>query len=257
MAFAELERRLVERDKAEIDAGFLDRGLRGRNGVGIEGAVFVEKHTGAENEVAGIPEIPVRDVTLGGLRIRLFDETLDCEHIFSERRGRADIAVFGRRAIRAHAEGDDLSIRRGVRSALACGDKARCVGHDMIGGKRDHDRIVAALKREGRAGRDRRSGIAPRRLEQDIGLDLHLGELLGNDEAILPVGDHDRAAEHGRIGDALERFLERRELAEQREKLLRPALARSRPQPRPGAAAHDQRYDLLSHVRPYDTRGTT
>jgi hypothetical protein len=41
----------------------------------------------------------------------------------------------------------------------------------VIGGERNHDRIAAAIEGECGASDDRRSGIAARRLEQNIGLD--------------------------------------------------------------------------------------
>ncbi len=50
----------------------------------------------------------------------------------------------------------------------------------MIGGKRHDHRIAAAPNREHRTRRDRRAGIAPHRLQYDIGLDADRRELLGD-----------------------------------------------------------------------------
>ena len=67
---------------------------------------------------------------------------------------------------------------RGGSRLAAGGDEGRLVGHDMIGGERDQHRIAVALGAKGGTGRNRRTGIAPHRLEQNIGLDADLGELL-------------------------------------------------------------------------------
>ena len=115
----------------------------------------------------------------------------------------------------------------------------------MIGGERHQHRIAVALRAKRGAGRDRRTGIAAHRLEQDVGLDADLGELFLDDETILRVGDDDRPPEHRGIRHPQHRFLEGRARAEQRQELLRPAFARGRPQPRAGAAAHDERNNAV------------
>ena len=80
----------------------------------------------------------------------------------------------------------------------------------MIGGKRDDQRIVAAAERKSRARDNRRTGIPPHRFEQDVGLRTDRRELLGDQEAILRVGDDHRPAKQSRIGHAANGFLERR-----------------------------------------------
>ena len=67
------------------------------------------------------------------------------------------------------------------------------IGDDMVGGEREHHRLVAAPQRMQRAGDDRRRGIAAMRLEQNVGLDADLGELLGDQKPIGMIGDDDRA----------------------------------------------------------------
>jgi hypothetical protein len=120
----------------------------------------------------------------------------------------------------------------------------------VVGGKRDDDGAIIARQRVAGAGGDRRTGIAPRRLEQDVGLGADGGKLLGNEEAVLAVGHHDRPSKQSRIGDPAHGLLEGRQRAEQRQELLGPVLARRRPQPRAGAAAHDQGDDRLSQFTP-------
>ena len=87
---------------------------------------------------------------------------------------------------------------------------------DMIGSERDDQRIAVAQAREGGAGADRRAGIATRRLEQDVRLDPDLRQLLGDEKAIIAVGDDDRPAEQRGIGHPLHGFLKGRVRAEQR-----------------------------------------
>ena len=94
------------------------------------------------------------------------------------------------------------------------------------------------------------TGIAPDRLEHDIGFDADGGELFGHQEPVLIIGHDDRAAKQRRIGDPANGILKRRVRTKQRQELLRPAFARRRPQPGTGAAAHDQGNDLLSQGLP-------
>jgi hypothetical protein len=120
----------------------------------------------------------------------------------------------------------------------------------LIGGERDHQRIAVPLCRKRRARRDRRTGIPPDRLEQNIGLDADGRELFGDKKTILRVGDDNRPAEQSRVGHPANGVLKRRFRTEQRQELLGPAFARGRPQPCAGAAAHDQGNDGFSHNLP-------
>ncbi len=145
------------------------------------------------------------------------------------------------------AEGDDMAGLGGGPRAAASGEERRGVAHDMVGGQHEHERLRRLRGDMRGRGRHRRPGIAARRLEQDLRLDADLLKLLAHQEAIVAVGDHHRAAENGRVGDAGDRFLQRRLRAQQLEELLRQAVARSRPQARAGAAAQDHRTDRIWH----------
>ena len=138
------------------------------------------------------------------------------------------------------------SLRRFACDRAHLGEGER-IGHDMIGGKRHDDRIVAAAERISRARDNGRTGIPPHRFEQNVGFRTDRRELLGDQEAILPIGHDHRPAKQSRIGHASDGFLESRQRPEQRQELLRPIFARGRPQPRPGAAAHDEGNDRLRH----------
>jgi len=68
-----------------------------------------------------------------------------------------------------------------------------------FGGERQNDRLIVAHLRKGCAGRDRRAGIAPHRLQQHIGLAPDFGELFQHHEAVGCIGDDDRPLEQRRI----------------------------------------------------------
>ena len=191
-----------------------------------------------------MPEVSAR-----GRLVRLLDEFLGGEDALEQALAAADIAIFGRRPIRRDTERYDMpALGRGARGAAGC-DEARDVGDDVVGGQRQHDRRVAPPQRMHRAGDNRRSGVAPMRLEQDVGVDPDLGELLGDQEPVLMIGDDDGPSEHRSLADPADRLLKGRARTEQPQKLLGPPLARRRPQPRPGAAAHDEGNDRLGHRR--------
>ena len=164
----------------------------------------------AEHQIAGVPQIALLDVGVRGRRVRLLDEFLGgedalaagpCRGGYSRTRSRARSGVDAERH-------DVAALGRGARGA-AGGDEARDVGDDVVGGERQHDRRLPASQRMHRAGDDRRRGVAPMRLEQDVGVDTDLGELLGDQEPVLMIGDDDRPSEHRRIADPADRSPER------------------------------------------------
>ena len=62
-----------------------------------------------------------------------------------------------------------MAVGRGGRRFLAQLDEAFAVAHDMIGGQHDDDRLRRAPRGDARGDGDGGGGIAPRRLEDDIG----------------------------------------------------------------------------------------
>jgi len=71
------------------------------------------------------------------------------------------------------------------------------------------------------------------RLKQNAGeLDADLLGLLGDNEAILGIGDNDGCRIAGGIGHALQRLLKQADLTRQRQELLGAHRTRQRPQPR-------------------------
>jgi len=86
----------------------------------------------------------------------------------------------------------------------------------MIGCESNNNRIAVALGRKCGTREDRGSGIAPDRLEKNIGLYRNGRELLSNEKTIPRISHDDRATEHGRIGNSTKSLLKRRMPTKQR-----------------------------------------
>jgi hypothetical protein len=73
--------------------------------------------------------------------------------------------------------------------------------------------------------------MAAHRLQDDVRLDATLAQLLGDHEAEIAIGDHDRACEKLAVRNPRKHLLKRRLVADEAYELLRHALARDWPQP--------------------------
>jgi hypothetical protein len=92
-------------------------------------------------------------------------------------------------------------------------------------GRQYHDHgLLRAPRREIRRDGDGRTRIAPHRLQPDLGLRADSAKLVGDEEAVIDVGDHDRPFE-SRIVQHLHRRLKGRTLADQWNELLGQRLA--------------------------------
>ena len=111
--------------------------------------------------------------------------------------------------------------------------------HDVVGREHRDNGIRRHAHRQFGGDRDRRAGIAPLRLENDMRRTADLLKLFADKEAIGVVRHDDRHVEDVVVGKHLDRHLEGRELADERDELLRKALARLGPYAGPGAATHD------------------
>ena len=163
----------------------------------------------------------------------------------------ANVAVFGRRPSWPYPEGDDTIRASGVGGETANLDEGRRIGDDVVGGQRYQQSIFVALGRKCSARGNSGAGIPPHRFKQDVGLGPNRRQLLGHEKAVLIIGHDDRPTEEGRIRHPPDGILERRMRTKQRQELLGTSFARGRPQPRAGAAAHDQRDDRWSQFRSY------
>ena len=222
----------VEAEKAEIVGRAGDRFLDGDRHLGGMARDFAEQHVGAEQEVAGIPQITFGHVARGGRRVRLLDEGGDArDALRAERLATADIAVAGLRLARPDTESDDEAFLRRLAPGPACGVEVLHVEDHMVGGERQHHGVGIALARDRGNGGDRGPGIAAQRLHHHGDVDADLLRLTPREEMEVWPGDDDRRREQGLVRDPLQRLLIGRPVAHQRQELLGQRVARHRPEP--------------------------
>ena len=95
---------------------------------------------------------------------------------------------------------------------------------------------------------DRRGGVARCRLEQHASkARANLERLLGDEKAVVGIGEDQRRRVERRVQHALQRLGEEAKLANQRQKLFRPGRARQRPQARALTAGEDHGNDGFRH----------
>ena len=207
---------MVEDDEAEVLCCAGDR-RRGRIGdVRLEARELLEHDVGAEDEIAGVPQVTVVDERARALFVRLLHESLDAPHagIDHQRPSRMYVTVAGRRVVGRDAEGDDFSGRRDVAGLHAEPGELLSVVEDMVGREHSYDRLRIARRRPGGRGADRSRAVAPLRLEQDRRLGADLPQLLGDAKTIVEIGDDDRRIEHRWIANHADDLLKRRTLAD-------------------------------------------
>ena len=145
--------------------------------------------------------------------------------------------------IRLDAERDDVAVARGLGRLEAELHEGGLVAHDVVGREHRHDRVGRHAQRQLGGDCDGRAGVTALRLEHDMRRAPDLLQLLADQEAIGVVRDDDRHVEDV-VGKHLDRHLEGRALADERNELLRQAFTGLGPYPRPGAAAHDDGKNL-------------
>jgi hypothetical protein len=82
-------------------------------------------------------------------------------------------------------EGDDASGRGGWKCLPARRKKCLLIEDYMVGRKNKDDCVGIASRDQVRGGGNSGTGISPRRLKHNLGVDAELAQLLGNDEAKL------------------------------------------------------------------------
>ncbi len=231
--------------------GGLVGGLRRLQYLRCVGAHLVEHHVCAEHEVAAVPQGALTDQAGGAGGVGLLQEALDhpgarLPRLAGQGLARLDVTVGGGRARRHETEGHDVA---GLRAGAAVAERREeggVVAHEMVGGEDQHQRV--RLLRGGVERRDRDGGgrILSGRLEDDIGGQPRLGELLGDDEAGIVGREDGGAGEQARVRHAGGGGLEGGAVGfGQRNELLREALARGGPQPGARAAAQDDRMNEI------------
>ena len=257
IARAALEGCGVEADEVGVVTAGSNRRAAGAGHVRVEAADRAHPHGGLHHEDAAVPVVlAAGDVALGGGAVGLLDEFLQRAGALAcfERGPRADVAVAGLGVVGDDAEGDERTLRRGLGADRNRLLKGREVGDDVIGRHHQQDRI-ALLRRGQRGEGERRRGVAPHRFEHDLRRShTDLAQLLGDDEAVFLVGDHQRPWIHVHRRKALEAgggFLQQGVVAGERQQLLGIALARGRPQTRAGAAGENHALDRHEGDRPW------
>src|SRR5581483_8962347 len=165
-----------------------------------------------------------------------------------ERPGALDIAVARVWLRRLDAEGDKMARIRCATSARHRIAKRRAVTDHVIGRQHEEDAVRIALLHVERRRRHRRGGIASGGLEQLCRRPhTQFLELLCHHEAMVAIADDDRWRAIAHALYARHRVLEEAARSGKGEKLLRPRLARERPEPRAAAAAQDDRMNSPRH----------
>jgi hypothetical protein len=129
--------------------------------------------------------------------------------------------------------------------------EGRLVGDEVVSRHDDAD-LVALAPREGRRQRRRGRRGASQRLPEDVVL-RQVGQLIaGGTDVGLARDDMDVLGPKERA-EPRDRLLEQARVAGERQQLLRRAAPRQWPEPRAGAAGHDDRV----HQRPVTSRSTS
>ena len=124
------------------------------------------------------------------------------------------------------------------------------VGDRVVRGHHQHQRVLGRRQQAEGGDRRRRRGVFTERLEDDFTrVDGMLAQLLGDDEAVRLVADHQRRVE-ARAGHPTGGFLDHRVGAQEGQELLRIVGARQRPEPaaRP-TRKNDRRYFCFRRER--------
>ena len=236
----------IQNAKLQIKPGGGDRLCGCRRNLGMKSLQLLPHDIGAEEEIPGIPEIALGHVDPGFRLGRLFDEGRHPARrcAVAEVLAGVDIAIACGRMVGPDAKGDDVPIGGRDRSLRAELDEGLGLAHDMIGGENAHNGLWPALQRQLRCNPHRSCGVPSHGLKDDLRLHADLGELFGDKEPILDIGQDDGPLEIGG-GERKDGPLKGGQRVQQGDELLGKALTRFRPHPGARAAAHDDGENLL------------
>ena len=142
----------------------------------------------------------------------------------------ADIAVAGFRLGRRDAEGHQIAGRRRTRRSVDRAVESIGVPDHMVGRQQEQQGVGVLFGDDQCRDGSRGSRVAADRLQCDGERSYgDFTQLLGDDEAVLVIADHQRSCET-LTHDAAHRVLQHGPLANQREKLLGVAFPRNRPE---------------------------
>ncbi len=237
----------VEAEEVEIPLRLIERAPAGGERLRMEPLHLGKQERRREEEDAAVPDIVARvEIGPGPGAVGLLDEARDVVATLAAGHGiaAADIAIAGLGPVRRDAEGDEPAAPRRGGGMIDGGDEGGGVGDGVIGRHHQDQRVVRGRDQPERGHGDRRRGVAPHGFEHDRGRrDAGDAKLLGDDEAMLVVGDDDGRREARGVADPQSRLLQQRVRGHERQKLLRVMRARHWPQPRPRASRQDHRMD--------------
>ena len=238
---------LGEAREGQIGRGLGDGRAAARDERGGEPLELGEELRDGEHEHAAVPGVFARgDELLRAAAVRLLDEFGDRMDAGEGgmRRPAADVAEAGLGAFGHDSEGREAPLPRGGRCRLDRLAEGLGVADHVVRRQHEQDRLgILRGDHQGR-GHDRRRSVAGGRLEGDgSGGDPDFAQLLGNDEAVGIVAEHERRSEGRRVGDAQGGLLEQGPRTRQREQLLRIGAAGHRPEARARASRQDHGMD--------------
>ena len=194
---------------------------------------------------------PVCDQPLRGGGIRFLDEPRDGVHAggVAQRFAALDIAVAGLRPGGVHAEGDEPAGSGGYRGDAQRTVQFRDVGDRVVGGEHPQQAVGIVFGGEQGGGGDGGGAVAADWFQHQPRIrDAGGAQLLGDQEPMLVVADHDRRGEAGAAG-AQRGLLHQGALGGERPELLGEALARDGPQAGAGPTGQDDGDDaVLTHA---------
>ena len=183
-------------------------------------------------------------------RVRLLDKPGERESASAafDRLPACDVAIAALGPLRINAEGDEHARASGNFGALDRSAEGIGVGDRVIRRHHQHQRIGLAFGDAQRGNARRRRRVAADRLEQQgFRSRGDLAQLLGDDEAVLLIGNDQRRGEAGLAGDPQHRLLQQAGIAEERQQLLRIKRARHWPEAGARAPGQDHRMDHAFH----------
>ena len=183
--------------------------------------------------------LATRDVGLGGVAIGLFDEGID-RHRGTAVGRRLDVAV-ARLGARGHdAESHQATVPGCLDAAADRRPEGLHVTDHVVGGHHQQQRVFVVLCRHAGCKCHRGRRVAADGLEQDARRHADGRHLLGDQEPVRLVADHEALGRRARHAvHAGRRLLQHGRLADQRQKLLGVHRARRGPEARPRAATQN------------------
>ena len=212
-------------------------------GLGQEAPQRVQQYRSLPEEHARVPiEIPGREKLFRRSRVGFLAEAHDANRFAIAGRdafGKFDIAVAGLSPARLDPQHHDIAFGGGLESGTQQADVFAGLGDHVVRRKDSHQSVGIDRLQNVRREPDRRSGVALRRLGQNLAFG-NLGQLLHDLGAKLGVGENPDALGRKHRPQAVDRLLNQAAVPEELQDLLGAAAPATRPKPGAAAAGQDQ-----------------